>query len=292
MRESLKGAALMVLAMAGFALEDMLIKRLSTSLPSSQTLLMIGLGGMAVFAAAVRAKGQRLAPRAVFTPAVLLRNLGEAIGMLGFITALTLVPLSVASAILQGLPLVATLGAVLFLRETVGWRRWSAIAVGFVGMLIIVRPLGAGFDPAALFAVLGVAGLAVRDLATRRIVGAVSSIQLSFWGFASALPAAAVLALFGGDPRIPAPAEWAQVAAILVMSVTAYLAMTAASRVGDVSFIAPFRYSRLVFALILGWLVFGERLDAPMLIGSALIVGSGLYTFFRERALSTRRIKR
>ena len=283
----------MVASMAGFALEDMLIKRLSTGLPTSQIVLMIGLAGMAVFALLARMRGEAVAPRAVFGRAVMLRNLGEAVGVVGFVTALALVPLSVASAILQGLPLVATLGAVLFLGETVGWRRWSAIAVGFAGMLIIVRPFGQGFDPAALFAVLGVAGLALRDLATRRVAGAVTSVQLAIWGFAALLPASIVLAPFGDTaPRMPVAAEWVQFAAILVLSVSAYWMMTIASRVGDVSFVAPFRYSRMVFALILGWLAFSERPDTAMLIGSAMIVGSGLYTFFRERALSTRRVRR
>lgn len=285
-RANLRGAGLMVFAMAGFAMEDAILKLMTATLPMGQMIIMLGLSGAAVFAVLTRSRGEPVAPRAVFGRAVLLRNLGEAIGTLGLLTALALVPLSLASAILMALPLLATMGAALFLGEKVGWRRWTAIGVGFCGMLVIVRPWASGFDPAALFAVLGVAGFALRDVATRGVAGTVSSTQLAVWGFLSLLPAGLLVLPFGMAPRMPGAAEWGMLAAILALGVSAYWAMTTASRIADVSFIAPFRYARIIFALGLGFAAFNERPDTLMLAGSAMIVGSGLYTFFRERALS------
>ena len=177
-----------------------------------------------------------------------------------------------------------TLGAALFLGEPVGWRRWSAIVAGFLGVLLIIRPGLEGFDMRALLAVLGVCGLALRDLATRRIPPATSSFQLSFLAFLSLIPAAIVLGAVSGAPLVwPDPAQWALLAGAVGMGVLAYYAIVGAARVGEVSFVTPFRYSRMLFALIVGYVVFSERPDALMLIGATVIVASGLYTLWRER---------
>src|SRR6056297_1156247 len=168
--ENLRGSVLMVVAMAGFALEDMFIKRLSLDLPVGQILVFLGTGGAVIFGLGALARGHRLFSRDLLAGQVLLRNLGELIGTIGFVTALALTPLSSASAILQATPLALTLGAALFLKEAVGWRRWSAILVGFAGVLMVIRPGLEGFEPASLFAVQAVFGLAMRDLATRAVL--------------------------------------------------------------------------------------------------------------------------
>ena len=137
---------------------------------------------------------------AVFVTAAISGIFGMAgglmlMGVLAFITALSLIDLSSASAILQATPLAVTLGAALFLRETVGWRRWSAVMIGFFGVLLVVRPGLSGFDENAIFALIAVAGLAVRDVATRRIPASLSSRQLCFLAFLISIPAAAVLSV-------------------------------------------------------------------------------------------------
>ena len=213
-----------------------------------------------------------------------LRNVGEMVGTLGYVTALTLIPISTASAILQATPLVVTLGAALFLAEPVGWRRWSAVVVGFLGVLLVIRPGLEGFDVQSLFAVVGVLGLAFRDLATRRIPRETSSFQLSFLAFLSLIPAAGILSLFSNQSFVsPDAPQWGLIAAAVAMGVVAYYAIVGAARIGEISFVTPFRYSRMLFALIVGILVFEERPDALMLLGAIIIVASGIYTVWRER---------
>lgn len=282
--DNLRGAALMVLAMLGFAIEDMFIKLLADRLPTWQIIVLLGIGGAAVFGVILAIRRENPFPRAALSRLVLLRNLGELIGTLCFVTALALVPLAQASAILQALPLAVTLGAALFLGEPVGWRRWAAICVGFLGVLLVIQPGFAGFDANALFAVAAVAGLTLRDLATRRIPAAMSSVQLSFLAFLTLIPAAGLLAVTtGGTGVTPVPREWLLLAGAVAMGVLSYTCIVGAMRVGEVSFVTPFRYSRILFALALGFIVFAERPDALMLTGAVLIVGSGLFTLWRER---------
>lgn len=283
-RDNLRGIVLMVAAMAGFAMEDMFIKWAASDLPTGQILLMIGLVGAAVFAAMARAQGQRTFVAEALHPAVIGRNLGEMIGTYGFVTALTLAPLSTVSAVAQAMPLAVTMGAALFLGETVGWRRWTAITVGFLGVLMIIRPGLEGFDPNALWAVLAVFGLGARDVFTRKMPSSITTMQLSVWGFlAVALLGAGMLAVSGGG-QVPAAAQAGYVAGALAFGIAAYWALTAANRLGEMSVITPFRYSRLIFGVGLGVLVFGERPDVMTLLGGLVIIGSGLYTFARERA--------
>ncbi|MCZ0812128.1 MAG: DMT family transporter [Pseudomonadota bacterium] len=286
--ENLRASALMVLAMFGFALEDMFIKRLSLDLPVGQILIMLGSGGAVAFGLIALARGHRLFSRDLLSGPVLLRNLGELIGTLGFVTAIALTPLSSASAILQATPLAVTLGAALFMGEQVGWRRWSAIIVGFVGVLLVIRPGLEGFEPASLFAVQAVIGLALRDLATRAVPRSVTSMQLSSYGFATTVPAGAVLIWLSGGAVSPDAANWRDIGLALLLGVGAYYAIVAAMRFGEVSFVTPFRYTRLVFALVIGVTVFGERPDALTLTGAAIIIGSGLYTLLREQRLHRR----
>lgn len=282
--DNLRGAGLMVLAMLGFAFEDMLIKLMAGSLPIGQIVLMLGLGSAVLLAVILSLRGEAIFARTMWQPAILLRAAGELVGTIGFVTALALTPLSSASAILQATPLFVTLGAALVYREAVGWRRWAAILVGFAGVLLIIRPGTAGFEWASLFAVQGVIGLGIRDLATRRVPRETSSLQLSFLAFLVLIPSGAILLWTGAGRVAPlTPQVWAWFIAALLIGVVAYYGIVAAMRVGEIGFVTPFRYTRIVFALVIGLSVFGEEPDALTLIGAAIIVGSGLYTLWRER---------
>ncbi len=284
--ENLRGSLLMTAAMLGFAIEDMFIKKLTATVPLGMVLVVLGMGGAIIFASLALLRGDRLISRDLLARSVLIRNTGELIGTVGFVTAIALTPLSSASAILQATPLVVTLGAALFLGEQVGWRRWSAILVGFAGVLLIIRPGFDAFEPFSLFALLGVAGLAIRDLATRTVPRAITSLQLSAYAFATTVPAGLGILAFTGDSiRMLQGLEWLMIGAALGVAVLAYSAIVAAMRMGDVSVITPFRYSRLVFALIFGVVFFNEDPDFATLAGSALIVASGIYTFWREARL-------
>ncbi|MGB8813326.1 MAG: DMT family transporter, partial [Paracoccaceae bacterium] len=137
--------------------------------------------------------------------------------------------------------------------------------------------------PASILAVLGMIGFAGRDLATRAAPPILSNLQLGIYGFAMMVPTGAALLAFSGGASVPDATTTAQLFAATVFGVAAYYALTAAMRMGEVSVITPFRYTRLVFALVLGTLVFSERPDTMTLLGSAVIVGAGLYTLLSAR---------
>ncbi len=280
--ENLRGIILMVASMAGFALAAMFIKGVTTSVPVGLVLLVLGVGGTLGFSALALASGERPIGRDLFSPLIMLRNLGEMLGTFGFVTAIALTPLASASAIIQAMPLAITLGAALFMREPVGWRRWSAIIIGFAGVLMVIRPGLSGFQPASLFAVLAVVGLSLRDLATRAAPGGISPLRLSVYGFITLIPSSLVLLAFDPVTQPPSPGQWGALLAALALDGAGYYALTLAMRMGDVSVITPFRYARILFAIAIGMAVFAERPDAWTIAGSVVIIGSGLYTFMRE----------
>lgn len=285
-----RAALLMVVSMALFTLEDGIIKWATTDLPVGQILLMLGGIGTAVLWAYARLKGAAVFGRDLLLPGVMARNLAEIVGAVAFVTALASNPLSLASALLQALPLVATAGAALFLGETVGWRRWAAIGVGLAGTLVILRPGTEAFRPEALWVLLCVAALTVRDLATRAAPARLTTPQFVTWGFAAtALAGALLLALDrGAPPVVPSAAAGLAMAAAAGFGIAGYSALMVAVRGGDVAVVAPFRYARVVFGILLGMAAFGERPDGWMLAGVALVVGSGLYTLARETRLRRR----
>lgn len=284
--ENLRGSLLMVAAMFGFALEDVLIKQMADSLPMGQVIALIGCGGALNFGMLAIVRGRRLLSPVLLSGPVLLRNLAEAIAAVSFVAAIVLTTLSSASAILQTTPLALTLGAALFLGESVGWRRWTAIGVGFLGVMLIIQPGLAGFEPASLLAVIAVAAVALRDLASRTIPADVTGIQLAAWAFATLIPTGLLVMLgMGTAPVMPAAPDLARLAGAFIFGGIGYYALVGATRTGEVAVVVPFRYSRLVFAMILGALVFGERPNPLMLTGAALIIGAGLYTIWREARL-------
>jgi drug/metabolite transporter (DMT)-like permease len=282
--DTLRGIGLMTLAMAAFAIEDAFIKLAAADMPAGQVLALIGGAGTVIFALKARVAGERVVGPQALDPGLWARNLFEVIATLGFVTALTLIPLSTASAILQATPIVVTGAAALLLGEAVGWRRWTAVLVGFAGVLLILRPGAEDFDLNALWAVLGVLGLAGRDLVTRRMPPGLPTMAVATWGYVSVTALGLAMLAASGGAVLPDPEGAAFVAGAVIVGVVAYWAIIEATRAGDVSSVQPFRYTRLVFAMLIGILVFGERPDAMTLLGAALIVGSGLYTFARERA--------
>lgn len=285
--DNLRGILLVVVAMAAFTVEDMFIKRLSTDMPVGQILIAIGLGSAGVFAGLARLRGHRILVRAAWRPIFLARALCEALAAVFFVTALSLVDISVVASVFQTTPLVITMGAALFLGEEVGWRRWTAIVIGFCGVLLIIRPGLDGFEPRALLVLVSVVMVATRDIITRRIDVAVPSSVISFQGFAVLVPAGALLlAVFPGAPVAPAPIGWAMLGFAVMFGAGAYYCIVSAMRIADASVVTPFRYTRLLFSLLVGVTVFGERPDLPTLTGAALIIATGLYTYLRERRLA------
>ncbi len=273
---NLRGSLFMTASMAGFAVEDAFLKSAARLVPVGEAILLMGLAGIAVFSAMALAAGQAPLPRAVLSRTMALRSGFEITGRLFYALAVALTPISVASAILQATPLVVVLGAALIFGEQVGARRWLLIALGFAGVLIILRPGVAGFSALSLLALVAMAGFAGRDLATRAAPPALSNAQLGVLGFIMlALSGVTLLAVSGGAVW-PSPAALVRLAGAALFGISAYGALTAAMRIGQVAVVTPFRYTRLLFAMLLGVLVFGERPDAATLLGAAIIVGCGV----------------
>ncbi|WJY20624.1 DMT family transporter [Fontisubflavum oceani] len=286
--DNIRGMAWMTLAMLGFALADMFIKFASETLPVGQILAMFGLGGALVFGILAKHEGVRLISPVLLMRPVIIRNLSEMGATIGVVTAIALIPFSTFSAIIQANPLLVTLGAALFLGEPVGWRRWTAIFVGLIGVMIIIRPGLEGFDANVWFAVMGVVFLSARDLATRPVPTMISTAQLSTYSMAAIIPAGLGLLAFSGGAAWPSPIIWGAMLGAIVMGLVAYFSITKAMRVGEISAVTPFRYTRLIFALIIALVIFGERPDAWTLIGAAIVIATGLYSFAREARLRAR----
>jgi drug/metabolite transporter (DMT)-like permease len=286
MSGNLRGIFLMIASMAGFAVEDALIKTAAETLPVGQILILLGTGGATIFGLLAWRGGAQVFSPVLATRPVLVRNIAEMFGTMAFVSAIVLAPLSTVTAIIQATPLAVTLGAAVFLKAPVGWRRWTAILVGFAGVLLIVRPGSAAFDLGVVLAVIGVFGLAARDVATRAVPASVSSLQLATWGFASVVPAGMILLLASGGAVVPDRSATLALVGALSIGVFAYYAIIAAMRVGEIAVVMPFRYSRLVFGMAIGILVFGERPDALTYVGAAIVIATGLYTLIREARLS------
>lgn len=274
--ENFRCIGFMVLSMAGFAIEDAVIKYLALSMPISQVMMLIGFGGMVSFAGLSRWQQEPLIRPEVFKRWFLLRTFCELGSATLFVTALVYASLSASSAILQATPLAVALGGVIFLRQQVSLMQWGLILVGFLGVLLVIGPGTDAFQPATVFAVGAVAFLAVRDLITRVISLSMPAVVVSFWAFfALLLSGVVMIPLFGPFT----PIAWIHIA-VLVLSAVAgsigYYAVVLATRDGDVAVVAPFRYSRLVFAMILAVVIFDETITGTMLLGSALIIASGL----------------
>lgn len=273
----------MVLAMAAFSIEDMLIKSAANTVAIGLVLALFGLGGMLLFIVLTLNRKEVIFHPVILSRPILVRAGCEVIGRLTFALAITFSALSSASAILQAMPLIAMIGAVFIFGEKIDLRRWIAVVIGFIGVLMIIRPGLASFEAASLLALISTFGFAGRDLATRAAPPVLSNLQLGIYGFFVLIPTGLVMLLYGGGPvKLDSTASMQMMGAIL-FGVAGYNALTAAMRSGDVSVVSPFRYTRLVFALLFGVFVFSERPDAMTLLGSLLIVVSGIYTLMHSR---------
>ncbi len=284
--ENLRGIIFMLIAMAGFAIEDGLIKTLTKDIPVSEILILLGLGGMIIFASLAVLKGEALFSTQMRSRPFIFRFIADTLSPLFFLPALALIPLATASSILQTIPILVTMGAAIFLGQKVGWRRWSAIAAGFCGVLLIIRPGMAEFQTASILAILGAVSLASRDLATRMMPVSLPTVTITTYAFIASILAGVLLIPFFEPLIWPSFTQWIWILSLTLLGGLSYAAIVLATRAGDVAVIAPFRYSRLVFSLIIAVVFLRERPDWQTLLGAAIIILAGLYTFWREHLIS------
>ncbi|HQF30775.1 MAG TPA: DMT family transporter [Hyphomicrobiales bacterium] len=281
---NLQGILWMVAAMAAFAVEDALIKRAAREMPIGEVLIVFGLGGALAFLVLAYRDAAMLLRLQSLSRLMLVRMVFELVGRLFYFLAVALTPLSAATAILQATPVLVVLGAGLYFGERVGWRRWLAVIAGLIGVLIVLRPSAADFSALSMLTVVGMIGFAGRDLASRAAPPSLGARHLGFYGFLTVALAGMLYAAWEGRAFVqPNGIAAACLAGAVVVGVFAYASLMKAMRSGDVATVTPFRYTRLLFGIGLGVVLFGERIDAPMVIGCAVIVASGLLIAWQGR---------
>ena len=286
MSSNMMGALFMMASMAAFTINDAFIKLTDGAMPLWQLLFLRGVLTTALIVCLglwLRSLHFRIArPDWVF---ILMRSIAEIGAAFCFLTALLRLPLANVSAILQMLPLTVSLCAALFLGEALGWKRMAAILIGFLGMLLIVRPGAEGFNATSIYAIFAVGFVTIRDLATRKLSAEVPSMTVT-------LAASVIVTVFAGFASISQ--GWVEItprlgwligcAAFTVIG--GYFFSVQTMRQGEISFIAPFRYTSLIWALVLGWFVFGDWPDGLTMVGAGIIVATGLFTLWREGKLA------
>ncbi len=275
----------MMMSMACFAVEDTFVKLLSARLPATQILFSIGFGGALITLVLAIVLNVNLADKILLNKHVISRTIADLFGALSFTSAMVLIPMSLLASILQATPLFVTLGAAILLGEKVGWRRWSAIFIGFLGVIIILQPGYGSFQLASLLGLAAVLCLALRDVVTRDMATEIPTLTVTFYACLAMGSAGFIAYPFFGPPIMPTKYEAIILICAAIIGLTGYFLLVLATRKGDVSVIAPFRYSRLLFSLGLASLILGEKLTLPILLGGLLVVSSGIYTFGRERRL-------
>ena len=278
----------MIASMCAFALADTLVKLSTTIISPAQVMFYLIGGALIIFALMAKLQNDSLLDPRAFSPILLLRYVAEIAGMVGMVMALANVPISVVGAVTQASPMLAAVGAFLFLKENVGWRRWSSIVTGFIGVLLIVQPGGVEFNFAVLWAILAMVALSVRDLTTRLMPVDMASSSLAFYTMAAATPFTIAWVIYNGESLLPAQTNWVVTIPMVILGAIGYMLLIASIRIAEVSVVMPFRYSRIIFLLILGLLVFDEKPGVLMLIGAALIIGAGTYMMWRERIVKQR----
>jgi len=288
MTDNLRGATLMMASMAAFTVSDSFMKLLAPEMPFFQTLLWRGIAVCLILFLLAQRAGAFAVPLARKDRVLVgVRSLADTFAAYFFLQALYNMPIANLAAISQSLPLSVTLAAALVFKEPVGWRRLAAIGLGFIGVLLIVRPDAQGFDPYAGFALIAMAFVTVREMLTRLMARAVPTLRVAFWNGVGVM----LLGLAGAAGQtFVFPSQTAQVylAGTSTVLVVALLLSVMAIRQGEMGFVSSFRYTAVVWALLLGWLVFGEWPDAITLAGVALIVATGLFTLNRERITAAR----
>ena len=283
LNDNLLGAALMTCCVLAYVLNDAVMKLLFADIDFFQAIFLRGLVSLPpilILALMTKTllqkystKNQRL---------IIIRILAEIGTTVTFLTALKHMPLANVTAILQSLPLAITMAAAIFLGEPVGWRRWSAICLGFTGVLIIIRPGLAGFNSYSLLALSAVLLLTVREISTRQLDKKIPTVTVAL-STTLGITAFAALMLIGTEWAEINFVSWSLIIAAAAAVTVATLLSVVAMRTGDIGFVSPFRYTSLIGAIGLGILLFGEWPDGITLLGAAIIAFAGIYSLYREQ---------
>ncbi|MGP3699797.1 DMT family transporter [Rhodobacter sp. NSM] len=284
--DNLRGALVMTVAMAAFTVNDALMKAVTQTLPLFEAIALRGLATLPLlllYGWTTNGLCFRIPPRD--RKLMSIRAGADVLATIFYLSALMFLPLANLVAILQSLPLAVTLVAALFLGEPLGWRRLTAILVGFGGVLLIVKPGAEGFTLWSLAGLASVGCVVARDLVTRQIGPAIPSATVAIWNSVAVTAMGLAVCLVTGM-RAPTPAEAGLIAAAAGALIVGYLFIVAAMRVGDIGTVSPFRYTALIWAIGLGWLIFGNLPSTSTLVGSVIVAATGIFTLWREARLA------
>ncbi|MGG5811693.1 DMT family transporter [Falsiroseomonas sp. CW058] len=285
--DPLRGIALQMSAIGLFSVSDTMAKRLGESLPPVEIAWLRYLVFVTLAVMPLMRRGGLGVLRSRAPGLQVLRAVGVAGSAIFFILALRHLPLAEATAINFVSPAFITALSVVFLGEVVGWRRWSALCVGLLGALIVIRPGTDAFQVAALLPIASSAFWAMAAVVTRRMAGVDATTTTLAWTAGVGFLLLTLLLPFG--VQVPTwPQLWLGLAIGLVSSVAQWLVVLA-YRVAPASVLAPFSYVQLITSGLLGLVVFGAVPDRWTLVGALVIAASGLYTAHRERVRAQER---
>jgi len=274
----------MITSMAFFAVEDSLIKFVTSTIPIGQILIMFGLGGALIFLLVAHFKNEKIMLRDMLLLPMYVRALFEIIGRLFYVLAISLIPLSTATVIIQATPIVVVAGAAIIFGEKVGWRRWTAILLGLFGVIVIIQPTAESFSFLSILALIGMIGFAGRDLASRAAPENLSVFILGLHGFIALAFSGLIYTIWDDANFVMIDIDTiGYMVGAVVFGVAAYSCLMKAMRTGEVSAVTPFRYTRLIFGVTLGVFFFNESLNYSTVLGTILIVISGLFILSRNK---------
>lgn len=283
-QDNQRGIIALITGCALFTVNDTITKITALTHPIGEVLVVRGFVCLAILGVAIAVIQRTLVIHGALHHTVLLRATLDSFANVTFVVSLTKLRLADLMAINLMSPLIVTMLLAFFFKEQVGWRRWTAIGVGVGGMLLIVKPSPANFNEWALLALAGACFSAVRDIATRRLQPGTSTLSVTFISLVGTTIAGSIFGLLAGEDWKLMPAEYTGLLGLAAVFLTAGSALAvAAFRNVDVSLVAPFRYSLLIWSGLSGYFVFGEISDRLSIAGTLLIVGSGLYALHRER---------
>lgn len=286
--DNIRGALIMIGAMCAYTFNDAFMKALADEIPLFQAIFFRGMAAVIFLTILCRLMRQlRFDLSRRDWALVLIRTAGEIGGTYFFLIALFNMPIANVSAILQALPLAVSLAAALFLGEALGWRRLTAICVGFAGVLMIIQPGGENFSAYSMSALASVVCITFRDIAVRRMSRSVPAVFVALVAAVGVTFMGAVGSLF--IDWVPFSAtSGLQLAGATGFLIFGYIASVNAMRFGEIAYVAPFRYTSLLVALALGIVIFDEWPNALALCGAGVVVVTGLFTLYRESKLKIR----
>ncbi len=283
MIDNTRGILAMSASVVVFIFNDALIKLAAESVPSVQAIGVRGLFATLWCTLALLATGAWRQIRAAADPHVMLRGVLEAAAAIVYLVALFHIPFAIATAVNLSTPLILTVLAVLILKEGVRWRRWSAVTAGFLGVLLVIQPQPGDINAWTWLALAGTLMGAFRDVLSRYLPAGVPTLVISFTTAITVATVGCGWALAEGWQPMSPRALGFIVASSLLLATGYQLLVVALRSGGELSIIGAFRYASILWAIVIGYVVWGDVPNTLALFGISVIVASGLYILHRER---------